>query len=118
MTMIRIPVLLAIVVLLALPLAAADVTGKWNFDVTLDMGGGTAEFDFKQDGEKLTGTYSGALGDATLTGTVKASAIEFQFDSQLGTVKYEGTIEGPDTMKGKADYGGQADGTWTAKRAK
>ena len=110
--------LLTLALLLALPAWAADVTGKWNFEVSLDMGSGSPTFEFKQDGETLTGAYSGAAGQAKLTGSVKGTAIQFQFDSNFGTVKYEGSIEGPDKMKGKADYAGQASGTWTATRAK
>jgi hypothetical protein len=110
-------VLAVIMLFVALPLVAADVTGKWNFEVSLDMGSGSATFEFKQDGEDLSGTYSGAIGTSKLTGTVKGTEIRFQFDTELGAVKYEGSIEGADSMKGKADYGGQASGTWTAKRA-
>ena len=105
------------VVIAALPAAAADVTGKWNFSVQLDMGSGSPTFVFQQDGEKLTGTYSGQAGEAELTGTVKENKIQFSFESAFGTVTYEGTIEEDGTMKGTADYGGQASGTWTAKRA-
>ena len=35
----------------------------------LDAGSGTPIFVFKQSGEKLTGTYSGLMGNAELTGT-------------------------------------------------
>jgi len=98
--------------------AAADVTGKWTFSVQLDMGSGSPTFVFEQDGENLTGTYSGEAGQAKLKGTVKGNEIQFSFDSDFGVVKYEGTIEDADSMKGTADYAGQASGTWTAKRAK
>jgi hypothetical protein len=118
MNLIRRSTLPTLLLLLTLPLAAADVTGKWNFEVSLDVGSGSPTFEFKQDGENLGGTYSGAAGEAKLTGTVKGTAIQFQFKTEWGTVKYEGTIEGPDSMKGKADYMGQANGTWTARRAK
>jgi hypothetical protein len=104
--------------LLALPAGAAEVTGKWTFDVELDVGSGSPTFVFEQDGENLTGTYSGRLGEAKLKGTVKGDQIEFSFDTNYGTVRYEGTVEGPDQMKGTADYAGQASGTWTAERAK
>ncbi len=103
--------------LLCLPAEAADVTGKWTFEVQLDMGSGSPTFDFKQDGENLTGTYSGQAGKAKLKGTVKGDQIQFSFDSEFGTIKYEGTIENANSMKGKSDYGGQTSGTWTAKRA-
>jgi hypothetical protein len=105
------------IVIAALPAAAADVTGKWTFSVQLDMGSGSPTFVFQQDGEKLTGTYSGQAGEAQLTGTVEGNQIQFSFESTFGTVTYEGTIEDDGTMKGTADYGGQAGGTWTAKRA-
>ncbi len=104
--------------LLAVPMLAADVTGKWTFEVTLDMGSGSPSFEFQQDGEKLTGTYSGMAGTAKVTDTVKGDKIAFSFDSDFGKVNYSGTIESADAMKGKADYAGQASGTWTAKRSK
>ena len=118
MTLTRRSVLMVTTLLVALPLMAADVTGKWNFEVSLDMGSGSPVFEFKQDGETLSGTYSGAAGSANVTGTVKGTAIQFQFDSDFGVVKYEGTIKDAGNMEGKADYAGQAAGTWTAKRAK
>ena len=109
--------LAVLAMLLVVPLIAADVAGKWIFEVDLDMGSGTATFVFQQEGNKLTGTYSGALGNADLSGSVKENKIEFSFDSEVGRVQYSGTIDSADQMKGKADYGGQASGTWTAKRA-
>ena len=111
----------SMILALALPLVAADVTGKWTFQVDLDMGSGSPMFTFEQDGEQLTGTYSGALGSAPLKGTVKEDRIEFTFegdyDGQQFTVQYTGTISADETMKGKCDYAGQASGTWTARRA-
>ncbi len=111
-------ILVATILLVALPLMAADVTGKWNFEVSLDIGSGNAVFEFEQAGETLTGAYSGAAGEAKLTGTVKGTEIRFQFETEWGAVKYEGSIEGADSMNGKAVYAGQASGTWTAIRAK
>ena len=43
-----------------------DVTGKWAFAVETAAGSGTPTMTFKQDGEKLTGHYSGQLGEADL----------------------------------------------------
>ena len=109
--------------LLLLPLIAqaADVTGKWEFQVDLGGQGGSPTFTFKQTGERLTGKYTGALGEADLTGTVKSDAIEFKFTvkGDLGelTATYSGTISG-DTMKGKTEYGQLGSGTFTAKRSK
>lgn len=96
-----------------------DVTGEWRFQVELSAGSGSPTFSFKQEGEKLTGTYHGQLGEAPLTGTVKGNQISFSFKvsgAVEGTVTYTGTIESNDSMKGHAEYGDAASGTWTAKR--
>jgi len=95
---------------------AADISGKWTFNVVLDAGSGSPTFEFKQTGEKLTGTYHGQFGEAQLSGTVKGDRIEFSFGGQLGTVVYSGTLEGANKMKGTCDYGGQAKGTFTASK--
>jgi hypothetical protein len=100
--------------------AKADVTGKWAFSVETSAGTGMPNMTFKQDGEKLTGHYSGQLGEADLAGTVKGQDISFNFsvDAQ-GTkldITYSGTIDGKDAMKGKVNLVGLGEGTWTAKR--
>jgi hypothetical protein len=100
--------------------AKVDVTGKWAFHVETGAGSGTPTMTFKQDGEKLTGHYSGQLGEADLTGTVKEQDITFKFDIDAqGTalaVTYTGTVDGKDAMKGKVDLGGLGEGTFTAKK--
>ena len=101
---------------MALPMLAADVSGKWVFDVQTDAGGGSPTFVFKQDGEKLTGTYSGAFGQANLAGTVKGDDIEFSFEAEVmdqkGKVVYTGKIEAPGKMKGEVEFVGLGKGTW------
>lgn len=98
-----------------------DLTGKWTFTVTTDAGTGEPTVTLKQDGEKLTGHYSSqVLGEADLTGTVKGQKIEFAFTANAqGTsldVKYSGTVESKDALKGTVDLGGLGSGTFTAKR--
>jgi hypothetical protein len=99
--------------------ARPDVTGTWTFQVEFSGGSGSPTMTFKQDGEKLTGRYSGQLGEAALTGTVKGNAIEFAFDVTVeGTaahIVYSGTVE-KDTMKGTARLGDFGEATFTAKR--
>lgn len=98
---------------------AANVTGTWVFDVQTSAGSGTPTMTFKQEGEKLTGQYSGQLGELPLTGTAKDSKITFQFDVSVeGTnlsIVYAGTVE-KDSMKGTVSLGAAGDGTFTAKR--
>ena len=100
--------------------AKVDVTGKWAFNVETAAGAGTPTMTFKQDGEKLTGHYSGQLGEADLTGTVKGADIGFTFtvDLQGNMLKttYTGTVESKDALKGKLSIEGLGDGTFTAKR--
>ena len=96
-----------------------NVTGEWAFNVTTDQGGGTPTITFKQDGEKLTGKYVGQLGSSDLTGSVKGSAITFNFtvdvQGQQAPVTYKGTVE-KDTMKGTLDIAGMVNGTFTATK--
>jgi hypothetical protein len=95
-----------------------DVTGTWNFEVDLGGNSGTPTFTFMQKGEKLTGKYKGQFGEADIKGTLKGKKIEFSFEiGEMGKATYSGTFENG-TMKGKANYGDQLSGTFTAKRAK
>ena len=100
--------------------AKTEVTGKWVFAVETGAGSGTPTMTLKQDGEKLTGHYSGQLGEADLTGTVKGSDIKITFtaDVQGNAINcvYTGTVESKDAMKGKVELVGLGDGTFTAKR--
>ncbi len=95
-----------------------DVTGSWSFEVETPAGSGAPSFTFKQDGEKLTGKYKGAFGEADLTGTVKGNQVDFSFkvSGQIeGTVVYTGTTDGK-TMKGKVSLAGAGEGTFTGKK--
>ncbi len=109
--------------LLAAGLAlAADITGKWQFQVETSAGTGSPTFDLKQDGEKLSGTYNGILGEAPVTGTVKGDNVEITFEGSYSgekvAVKYSGKLDGDSKMKGTVDLGGLANGTFTAEKQK
>ena len=99
--------------------AKVDVTGKWAFNVETSAGAGSPRFTFKQDGEQLTGHYTGTFGEAEVTGTIKGTDITFSFaaDAQGTAVKstYTGTVD-KDTMKGKLAIEGFGEGTFTAKK--
>src|SRR5262249_41675401 len=95
-----------------------DVTGAWSLTVETEAGSGNPSFNFKQEGEKLTGKYKGAFGEADLTGTVKANKIEFSFkvSGQVeGVVTYTGETDGK-TMKGKVNLAGVGEGTFSGKK--
>jgi hypothetical protein len=99
--------------------AATDLTGTWNAKV--DLGGGqtgSPTFVLKQDGEKLTGAYSGALGEAPIKGTVKGNEITLDFEASGAAIHYAGKVSADGArIEGTVDYGGQASGTFTATRA-
>jgi hypothetical protein len=107
----------ALLLVAALALAA-DVTGTWDFTIETPAGTGNPTFVFQQDGEKLTGTYTGMLGKADVTGTVRGDKIQFQFEAsyegQKFSIRYSGTIESPTRMKGTAQFADMGEGAWTA----
>lgn len=129
-TAIRRAIVIAAIALVCLAGAAAgraqapakiDVTGAWAFEVQTQAGTGTPQVTFKQDGEKLTGHYSSSLlGEADLTGTVKGQAIEFSMTMNVQgnsiSISYSGTVEDASTMKGKVNFAGLGEGTFTGKR--
>jgi len=110
-------ILTALLGLALAPLCGADLTGTWSASVVLDAGSGVATFVFKQDGEMLTGTYSGTVGKADVTGTVKGDHVEWSFDAaQVGTCAYKGTIDSSGQIKGTVVYGQLGSGTFTAEK--
>src|SRR5262245_8907665 len=102
------------------PAAGIDISGNWAFTVQTDAGSGSPTFTFKQDGDKLTGTYSGAFGSANLKGTLKGSEISFSFTADAGgqsaEITYTGKLLNKDSMEGTVRLGGFGDGAWTGKR--
>jgi hypothetical protein len=97
-----------------------DVSGVWALQIDLGGNTGTPTATFKQDGEKLTGTYSSqVVGEQQLTGTIKGTAIEFgftaSFEGNAVKVTYTGTVE-KDTMKGTVVFGDFGSGTFTGKK--
>jgi hypothetical protein len=106
-----------VVIALACVALAADISGTWEFTVETSQGSGSPSFTFKQDGQKLTGTYAGLFGKAELSGTVKGDQVEFSFEApNAGKVTYKGTLEGGNRMKGDCEYGDLGKGTFTATK--
>jgi hypothetical protein len=114
------------VALLCTPLAQAgqagkvDVTGKWAFTVETGAGSGNPTITLKQDGEKVTGHYSGQLGEADVTGSAKGNDVQLKFtvDVQGTSLNciYTGAVDAKDSMKGKVEIVGLGDGTFSAKK--
>ena len=112
----------ALLVMAALSLASAlaDVTGTWKLTLTTQQGTSNPTVTFKQEGEELTGTYKGRLGEAPLKGSVKGNAIKWSLKVNAQgnelQIDYDGTIEADGTIKGKAKFGDFGEGTFTGKK--
>src|SRR5688572_30704888 len=99
--------------------APADIAGQWQFTVELAVGTGRPLVTFKQDGEKITGTYEGRYGKSNLEGTVKENHVEFTVTMVAEGTTVSGTFTGTyenDRMSGDVEYEGAGDGTWAAVR--
>jgi hypothetical protein len=104
---------------------AADITGKWTAQVP-GRDGQTREttFNFKVDGEKLTGTTTGMNGDVAIAdGSVKGDAIAFNvvanFNGTDVKIVYKGTVAGDEIKFTRQREGSdRPPAEFVAKRAK
>jgi hypothetical protein len=102
--------------------AALNVTGRWTMTLEMSMGTATPSLDLKQDGQKITGTYTGRYGTFNLQGSLKERTIEFSFnmsaEGETVAMAFAGEVaEGGQTMKGTAMLGEQwGEATWSAKK--
>jgi len=98
---------------------AADVTGTWLMTVETQAGSGNPTFVLKQEGEKVSGTYKGQLGEAPVTGTIKGNELAMSYKvSGQGMeleVKYTGTVDG-NKVAGKLSMGEMGEGTFTGAK--
>lgn len=103
--------------------APVNLTGKWMMTLEMTVGTSSPVLVFKQDAEKLTGSYTGRYGEYALVGKIDGRKLEF-----VVTINAEGTetrmaftgelTEAGDVIKGNADLGGMGEATWLAKREK
>jgi hypothetical protein len=95
----------------ALGAFAADVTGKWTYEMAGRQGGNPrpVTLNLKADGSKLTGTVSGMMGRGgggggtppdmeIMNGKVDGNNVSFEtkmeFQGNTRVTKYEGTLAG------------------------
>ena len=101
---------------------AADVTGKWTAAIDTQIGVQNYTYDFKVDGEKLTGTAKSQFSESPIAeGSVKGDEVSFvenlKFEGQEVRVVYKGKIAG-DEIKFNRQVGEFASEDFVAKRAK
>jgi hypothetical protein len=100
--------------------AAADVTGKWTAQVP-GRQGQTREvtFNFKVEGEKLTGTMSGRQGDNPIAdGKVSGDTISFTASGGQAKLIFKGKVSGDEIKFTRQREGADQVQEFTAKRAK
>jgi hypothetical protein len=111
--------LVALFVAMASAAHAANVTGTWLMAVKFGEINGTPTFVLSQQGDKVTGTFKGQLGEANVIGAVTGNAIKLSFKTknqgQDLDVVYSGTLDG-DSMSGKVEFVGAGEGTFTGKK--
>lgn len=105
----------------------SDVAGSWEMRYSSDAGGMGAAMELHRDGNTVTGTWSGPLGEGrAITGTWRNGFVELSFAGEWPKESRQGApgpvnafltgwIDG-DVGKGRMRVEGRSDGTWTAKR--
>ena len=117
---------------------AADVTGKWTYEMPgRDGQTRQSSMNLKADGEKLTGTIAGRQGDTEISnGKVSGDEVSFdvvrEFNGNSFKIHYVGKIAGDEIKfkieapaggarkgggEGKGKGGGRMPSEFTAKRA-
>ena len=110
----------ALAVAIAVPAAAADVSGKWKLTSKSPRGERVSEIALAQDGEKLTVTGKDREGnDVKSEGSVKGTDITWTTKRQgpMGemVIVYKGKIDGK-LMSGSSDFGQMGSGEWKAEK--
>jgi len=119
----RIATVLSVVLLaLAIPALAADISGQWTATFNTQVGEQHYVYTFKVDGEKLTGTAKSDNGSVTIeNGTVKGDDVSFienlDYQGQKLVITYTGKVSG-DEIKFTRDVGGFGKEELVAKRVK
>ncbi|HEU0174647.1 MAG TPA: hypothetical protein VFV58_10320 [Blastocatellia bacterium] len=106
-----------------------NLTGTWNLQYMGGQGPIKMTFVFKQNGEKLTGDYSGPFGPRKVTGAVKGNKVVFGWEMSGNmqgpggptfVVAFKGAIESATKMTGTVGnpFCGDVGCEWTGMKKK
>jgi len=100
--------------------AQVNIAGDWEVTINSPQGSNTAIASLKQDGDKVSGVLKNQMGElpfegATLTGDDLKFTFTVNFQGQPLPITLTGKVKG-NTIDGKADFAGMAEGDWSAKR--
>lgn len=99
-----------------------NLTGSWNLNVNLGQGEKAATLNLQQEGERLTGSISGAFGAGEISNASTTTAGEVRFtvaleiEGQTKEATFTGRLTG-DEIRGTVTVVGMAPGSFTATRA-
>jgi len=126
MKSINVLLIVSVVLLSLVPAVAADISGKWEAVITTPIGEMNYTFDFKVEGDKLTGKAvmsmdSDSSESALTEGSVKGDEISFvetlKVQGQELRCEYKGKIAG-DEIRGSRSVGSYGSEDFVARRAK
>lgn len=104
-----------------------DATGTWAVKLTTDAGTFNGTLHLRREGNEVSGTWSGDLGDdRQVTGTWRDGYVELSFTGEWPPTMIDGTpgpvtatlagwLDGP-SGRGRSTIAARADGQWTATR--
>ncbi len=122
----KVLLLVSVALLCLVPAFAADISGKWTTAIQTGIGVMNYTFDFKVEGEKLTGkavmSMEGGSSESAITeGSVKGEEVSFvetlKVQGQELRAQYKGKISG-DEIRGSRQVGSYGAEEFVAKRAK
>jgi hypothetical protein len=114
--------LVALSLFIASPVfAQTDISGDWDVTVTSPQGTNTTPVTFKQEGAKVSGMFKSPQGTLPFDGgTMTGDDLKFTFTINVQGMELPITLTGKvdgGAITGKADFGGFAEGDWSAKRS-
>ena len=113
----RIVTAVLLLLLLAIPVIAAEIDGKWTATVDgMDGNKMVLTYNFKADGTKLSGSVTSPMGEMQIKGKIEGNAVEFTAGDEQFSVSSKGTLSG-DEIKLSSEIMGQTS-TSVLKRVK
>jgi hypothetical protein len=99
------------------------LSGTWNLNINLGQTERSATLNLQQEGERLSGAISGALGTSQISNASTSAGGEVRFtvplelEGQTKEATFTGTVTG-DQIRGTVTVVGSAPGSFTANRAR
>ncbi len=114
---------LVLIAIMVMPMAAADITGKWTASFDTQIGKQNYTYDFVVKDSKLTGKMKSDMGESdVLEGKVEGDKVSFaellNFQGMEIRITYTGTVVSADEIKFTRNVADFATEELVAKRVK